>query len=118
PELDVWLTDAALTSDRAGTARVYLWLDDDETILGYFAVAPHAFRRDDLPSSVGRGSPTVIRGCLLARLALSESLHGRGMGGELLIHALPTMLDAMRIGGGRIIVVDAIDERAEAFYQH
>jgi hypothetical protein len=36
--LDSWLRDAAVTADRAGTARVYLWLGDDERIIGYYAV--------------------------------------------------------------------------------
>ena len=116
-DLDVWLREAGVTADRAGTARVYLWLDDDQ-VIGYFAILPHGIRRDDVPSSVGRGAPEVIPGFLLARLALSEHLHGHGHGGELLVGALDTMLSAIRLGGGRLIVVDAIDQRAHDFYVH
>ena len=116
-DLDVWLREAGVTADRAGTARVYVWLDDDQ-VIGYFGILPHVVRRDDLPSSVGRGAPEVIPGFLLARLALSEHLHGRGHGGELLVGALDTTLTAIRIGGGRVIVVDAIDQRAHDFYLH
>ena len=116
-DLDVWLREAGISADRAGTARVYLWLDDDRAI-GYFAILPHGVRRSDLPPSVGRGAPEVIPGFLLARLALSEHLHGRGHGGELLVGALDAMLTAIRIGGGRLIVVDAIDQRAHDFYVH
>jgi predicted GNAT family N-acyltransferase len=60
----------------------------------------------------------VIPGFLLARLALSDHLHGRGHGGELLVGALDTTLTAIRIGGGRLVVVDAIDQRAHDFYLH
>lgn len=116
-DLDVWLREAGVTADRAGTARVYVWLDDDQ-VIGYFGILPHAIRRDDLLSSVGRGAPEVIPGFLLARLALSEHLQGRGHGGELLVGALDTTLTAIRIGGGRMIVVDAIDQRAHDFYVH
>lgn len=117
-DLDSWLRDAAITADRAGTARVYLWIGDDERIIGYYAVIPHGIRREEVPSSVGRGAPDVIPGFLLARLALSEQLHGQHLGGDLLAEALITILKAIRIAGGRVIVVDAIDERARGFYEH
>lgn len=117
-DLDSWLRDASITADRAGTARVYLWLDDNERVIGYYAVVPHGIRREEVPSSVGRGAPDVIPGFLLARLALSEELHGQHLGGELLVEALTTILNAIRLAGGRVIVVDAIDDRARGFYEH
>ena len=117
-DLDTWLREAAETADRAGTARVYLWVDDADEVIGYFAIAPHNIRREELPTSVGRGAPDVIPGFLLARLALSEDLHGSGHGGELLAGAVEAALAAIRVGGGRVIVVDAIDDRARGFYEH
>lgn len=72
----------------------------------------------NVPSPAGRGSPDPIPGFLLARLALQRSQQGRGAGGELLVAALQTTLDAIRIGGGRVIVVDAIDDAAHGFYEH
>jgi GNAT superfamily N-acetyltransferase len=117
-DLDDWLRDAAKTADRAGTARVYMWLDDTHEVIGYFAILPHSIRRVGLPSATGRGGPDVIPGFLLARLAVSEHLQGRGRGGELLAGAIATTLAAIRMGGGRVIVVDAIDDRARGFYEH
>lgn len=116
-ELDLWLRNAASTADRAGTARVYVSLDGT-TVAGYFAILPHHVRRVDVPSRIGRGAPDTIPGFLLARLALAEDLHGGGRGGGLLALALEKILEAIAIGGGRLIVVDAIDEPAIAFYQH
>jgi GNAT superfamily N-acetyltransferase len=117
-DLDSWLRNAAITADRAGTARVYLWIGDDEQIIGYYAVVPHGIRREDVPSSVGRGAPDVIPGFLLARLAVSEQFQRQHLGGDLLAEALTTILHAIRIAGGRVIVVDALDERAHGFYEH
>lgn len=116
-DLDDWLRASAATADRAGTARVYLWLDEDE-VLGYFAIVPHTVRREDIPSAIGRGAPATIPGFLLARLAVSERIRGQGYGAELLATALATTLAAIRLGGGRVIVVDAIDENAVGFYQY
>ncbi len=116
-ELDSWLHQAALTADRAGTARVYLWLEPPGTV-GYFALLPHQVRRADIPPGIGRGAPDTIPGYLLARLAVAEDLQGDGRGGELLALAIEKILDAIAIGGGRLIVVDAIDHAAAGFYQH
>lgn len=117
-DLDDWLVGAALNSDRSGTARVYLWLGHSGEVIGYFAITPHTIRREGLPRSVARGSPDVIPGFLLARLAVAESAQGRGNGGRLLVEALRTTLEATRVGGGRVIVVDAIDDHAHTFYEH
>lgn len=116
-ELDLWLGHAALTADRAGTARVYLSLDAAR-VIGYFALLPHQLRRADIPSGIGRGAPDTIPGFLLARLAVAEDLHGGGRGSELLALALERILEAIIVGGGRLIVVDAIDEPASDFYRH
>lgn len=89
-----------------------------QQIAGYFAIVPHQVRRADIPSSVGHGGPTTIPGFLLARLAIRRDLQGEGRGGELLVLALERILEAIAIAGGRIIVVDALDDRAAAFYRH
>lgn len=55
-----------------------------------------------------------------ARLALDASLHGHGYGygAQVLLDALDEVVRAAEIGGGRLIVVDAIDDEAYAFYEH
>lgn len=80
--------------------------------------SPHQVRRADIPPAVGRGAPDTIPGFLLARLALADGLHGDGRGGELLALAIEKMIEAIVVGGGRLIVVDAIDETAAGFYRH
>jgi len=45
-------------------------------------------------------------------------VHGGGLGAELLVFALETMVDAARRAGGRIVVVDAIDDNATRCYEH
>lgn len=116
--LDLWLHHAALDADRSGTARVYVTLTDDHQIGGYFALLPHDVRRLDIPLGIGRGAPDLIPCYLLARLALAQHLHGSGRGSELLVIGLTKILEAIRVGGGRLIVVDAINPRAADFYRH
>jgi GNAT superfamily N-acetyltransferase len=116
PELDSWLRNAARSATLQGT-RTYVLADEANTVAGYFAIAPHVVRRVETPAKLGRGGPREIPSILLAKLALSENLQGTGLGSELLVRALGTIIDAARVAGGKLIVVDAIDTRAAAFYR-
>ncbi len=117
-ELDDWLIHSARNAVGQGTRTWVVVDDDDGAVAGYFAVAPHLVNRDEVPKSIGRGAPRRIPAVLLAKLALAESLHGQGLGTELLMVALETILHAARQAGGRLVVVDAIDDAARGFYEH
>ncbi len=117
PPLDEWLRRRARNAAGQGI-RTYVLIDEkSDAVDGYFALAPHLLARDEAPRSIGRGASARIPAILLAKLALDQRLHGRGLGAELLIHALTTIVAAARTAGGRIIVVDAIDDNAAAFYR-
>jgi GNAT superfamily N-acetyltransferase len=116
-ELDSWLRVHAHNATGQGT-RTYVVLDVHDSVAGYFAIAPHVLNRGDAPKRVGRGAPRQIPAILLAKLALKEGLQGHGLGAELLVQALNTIVNAARTAGGKLVVVDAIDEGAAAFYRH
>lgn len=117
PALDTWLKQHAHRATGQGT-RTYLLIDETTVaIAGYYALAPHLVEREQTPLNVSRGAPQRIPAILLAKLALREDLQGQGLGAELLVHALTTIIAAARSAGGRIIVVDALDERAASFYR-
>ena len=116
-ELDEWLRSHADTATGQGT-RTYVLLDGAGAVVGYFALAPHLIERDQAPRRLARGAPHQIPAILLAKLALHTSLHGQGLGAELLVQALDTVITAARRAGGRVVLVDAIDENAQQFYEH
>jgi len=72
----------------------------------------------DVPEPISHGSPATIPAVLLARLALRADLQGAGQGAVLLVDALHAVLDGILLIGGRLIVVDAIDDAAVGFYRH
>jgi GNAT superfamily N-acetyltransferase len=116
PELDEWLTRHARNAAGQGT-RTYLLLGEDRVLAGYFAIAPHLVEREELPRRIGRGAPRKVPAVLLAKLALHERFHVQGLGAELLVWALTTIVAAARAAGGKLIVVDAIDEATAGFYR-
>ena len=116
-DLDDWLVRSARAATGQGT-RTYVLVGPSASIAGYFAIAPHYLDREEAPRRIGRGAPSRIPAILLAKLAIAETLQGQGLGTELLLFALETVIDAARRAGGRIVVVDAIDPDAERFYEH
>jgi GNAT superfamily N-acetyltransferase len=117
-ELNEWLHKHAQHVAGQGTRTYAMVQEGIAAILGYFALAPHLVEREDVPKRIGRGAPHQIPAILLAKLALHQELHGSGLGGELLVRALRTVVTAARTAGGKLVVVDAIDNRAAAFYEH
>ncbi len=117
--LDKWLREFALRATKTETARVYVWTEHGDTaVKAYFALSPTEVIKDtDGLTRSQSGGVTRVPGYLIGRLALDRSLHGHGLGGELLFDAVSRAVGAAEVGGGRLIVVDAIDEDAQAFYQ-
>jgi GNAT superfamily N-acetyltransferase len=116
--LDAWLHHHARHAQSMRTARTFVWHAGDRMVVAYFSLAAHLVVRADLPPKLGRGAPDAIPAVLLARLALDQSLHGQGLGGELLVDALSRAVQASEVAAARLVVVDAIDESAAAFYEH
>lgn len=118
--LNNWLVEQARRADSSGVAHVYVWtLRGDPKVCAYFAICPtEIVRKDDgVPGSIA-GGYSRISGYLIARMAIDRALQGQGFGEQLLLDALGKVVAASVIGGGRLIVVDAIDDEAQAFYQH
>lgn len=118
PSLSDWLSGQAREAQARGTAATYVWSAAGAAeVVAYYAIVPHQVRREQVSPAMA-GGVTVIPGYLLARLALDLTLHGQGLGAELLHDALDRIVTAADTASGRLIVVDAIDNNAAAFYQH
>ena len=116
--LDDWLKQHARNAAGQGT-RTYVLVDNEnEAVVGYFAIAPHLLERETVPPQIGRGAPSQIPAILLAKLALDQSSQGTGLGRQLLVRALEKIVDVAKRAGGKLVVVDAIDDEAAEFYEH
>ncbi len=114
--LDTWLKASALRAEAQGTGRTSVWHRGDQAVVAYFTLVAHVVGRDRLSRTQGRSLPLHIPAILIAKLALHQDLHGRGLGAQLLLDALSRCVAAGSLVGTRFVVVDAIDEAAEAFY--
>lgn len=115
--LDTWLREQAVPATARRTARTWVWVDPDGAVIGYYALSAHKVAREEVPTSIGRCGPTEIPAVLLARLGLSESLRGHGLGEVLIADALARIVEATRTVAARLVVVDALHERVAEFYE-
>jgi GNAT superfamily N-acetyltransferase len=117
-ELNRWLIDHALASQKADLARTYLALAGT-AVAGYFSLTTGSVRRESAPSRYMRGMPRhPIPTILIARLAVDHRHQGQHLGERLLAEALRLAVVASDSAAARLVVVDAIDDQAAAFYRH
>ena len=87
-ELNRWLIDHALASQKADLARTYLALTDT-AVAGYFSLTTGSVRRESAPRRFARGMPRhPIPTILIARLAVDRRHQGQQLGSRLLAEAL------------------------------
>jgi GNAT superfamily N-acetyltransferase len=115
--LDRWLRQSAGRGQLQDTGRTFVWHTGDKEVIAYFTLTGHALHRDSLSKKQANSLPAEVPAILLAKLALDVSLHGQGLGGELLFDALTRCVRAGEIVASRFVVVDAIDEGAAWFYE-
>ena len=117
PSLDDWLRRTAPVAAAAGTAATWV-LCRGSIVVGYYALAMGSIERRRAPSRLSRSQPDPVPALLLARLAIDRHEQGTGLGADLLQDALIRAVVGARHYGARAVVVDAIDDRAAAFYRH
>ena len=108
----------ALQNQQAEASQTYVALAEEE-IIGYYTLVVGAVEYNDAPERLTKGlarHPVPIM--LLARLAVSTSWQGKGVGAGLLKDAMLRTLQAAEIAGIRAFAVHAKDDAAKAFYEH
>ena len=116
-ELNRWLADHALASQKADLARTYIALDG-AMIAGYVSLTTGSIRREAAPKRYARGMPRhPIPIILIARLAVERRHHGQRFGSRLLAEALRLAVIASDTAAARLVVVDATDDQAAGFYR-
>jgi GNAT superfamily N-acetyltransferase len=117
PALDNWLRQRALSNQQKSFSAVVVVCDGDR-VVGYYALAPTALTPSSLPRSARTGQPPNPLPCiLLGQIAVDVSWAGQGVGMGLLRHAYGRAISAARLVGGRVLLVNAVDDEAYAFWR-
>lgn len=116
-ELNRYLLRFAWANQQAGAAQTYVGLAGG-AIAGYYTLAVGQLTREEAPERLTKGlarHPVPIM--LLARLAVSITAQGQGIGKALLRDAMQRTLQAADIAGIRAFAVHAKDDDARRFYE-
>lgn len=114
--LTKWLVNRARKSHREGASRCFVVCDDQQNVVGYYALAAGAVSHELAPGSVKRNMPDPIPVAVLGRLAVHTDWAGKGVGRGLLKDAVQRTLHTAQQMGIRVLLCHAIDESAKAFY--
>jgi GNAT superfamily N-acetyltransferase len=114
--LDDWLRRRALKNESSGASRTYVVCAGPNRVVGYYAIATGAVAHSHASSKARRNMPDPIPVIVLGRLAVDEDFQGEGLGKGMLRDAILRTLQAADIAGIRAILVHAISEAAQQFY--
>lgn len=118
-DLNTFLARHARQSHDGGISKTYVAIDaaDLRTIFGFYSLSPAQIELDRVPREARpKGSRYPLGGFRLGRLAVSRSLQGQGLGGQLLVAAAARAIRASMEVGGTALLVDAKDEQTAAWY--
>ncbi|CAN7667554.1 GNAT family N-acetyltransferase [Pararhizobium sp. LjRoot235] len=117
PALDDWLANFARSNQARGFTRVVVAHEDD-TVVGYYGLAPSVIEPNAVPRKIRTGRPPDPIPCLLiGQLAVDRRYVGRGVGTALVKDAFLRCIAGADIVAGRAVVVRAIDKEAEAYWR-
>lgn len=114
--LDYWLKQRAMKNQLTGASRTFV-VGNDNRVLAYYALASSAVAAQVATGRLRRNMPDPIPVVVLGRLAIDQSIQGRGMGRALVRDACLRVMAAAEAIGIRGMVVHALSARAQAFYE-
>lgn len=114
--LDHWLKHRALKNQTTGASRTFVTCDD-RRVLAYYVLASSAVTIDAAAGHIRRNMPDPIPMVVLGRLAVDQSLQGKGVGRALVRDAGLRVIQAADTIGIRGMIVNALSAEAKAFYE-
>lgn len=114
--LDMWLKRRAMKNQTTGASRTFVACEGAR-VMAYYALASSAITADDASGHFRRNMPNPIPVVVLGRLAVDQSLHGKGLGRALVRDAGHRVMQAADTIGIRGMIVQALSTEARAFYE-
>ncbi len=119
-ELNEFLQRHARLNHERGGAKTYCAITDGDAhrVLGFYSLSPASLLYNRTPEVVKRGlarhDVPVFR---LGRLAVSQSVQGQGLGGQLLLAAGRRSLRVASQAGGVALMIDAKSPGVAGWYK-
>ncbi len=119
PTLNEYLHQFIGQDTRRSLTRSFVLTRKDELrVFGYYTLSAFSIERERFPVELIKKLPRYpIPAILLGRLAVDQLMQGQRLGAYLLIDALKRIAAASATIGVYAVVVEALHDRAAAFYR-
>jgi GNAT superfamily N-acetyltransferase len=119
--LDRYLRTQAGQDVRRKANGVFVLVEPESPndVLGYYTLCATGLTQGDIPAGARKHIPRypLVAATLVGRLAVSQARQGERLGAMLLADAVRRAYASASTVGSSMLVVDAINERAAAFYE-
>ena len=115
-ELAKWLVNRARKNRRDDASKCFMVCDDQQNVIGYYALAAGSVSHEIAPDSIKRNMPDLAPVAVLGRLAVHANWTKQGIGRGLLKDAIQRTLRLAEQMGIRALLCHASDEEAKSFY--
>lgn len=124
PALDAYLHKQATQDVTRHVAALFvITQNDDSHVLGYYTLSAFTITVHDMAHPLAQpiirkiSRYPLLPATLIGRLAVDSRMQGQRLGEKLLVDALQRVIHISTQIATLAVVVDAIDERAVAFYE-
>ena len=95
----------------AGNVRLFVMVNPDGNLVGFYAINAHAVDYRDLPSRFARSRPGhgSIPAAFVAMIGRDQRYSGQGFGSDLLVDALRRITQAADVIGLAVVLLDVLD---------
>ena len=118
--VDDWFHARAGQDEKRNVVRVFVTVDDQHRIVGFYSLSSSTLAMTDLPREYAKRLPRYDRipAALIGRLVRDESARGEGLGDLLLADAVRRIIGASHWLAVFAIVGEARNEEAAAIYRN
>jgi GNAT superfamily N-acetyltransferase len=103
---------------KRGVTVGYVLASADGRIAGYVTLSSGELPIGVIPGERGFPMKLPLPTTLIGRLAVDRKFQGRGLGGDLFVHALRVAVRTAEHVASAVVEVDALDNRARRFCEH
>lgn len=110
-QVDNYFQKTANKLAKADNVRLYVMIDRDGTVIGFYALNAHAVQFTDLPVKFARTRPSHgnIPAAYVSMIGRDQKFSGGGFGGDLLVDALRRIAVAADAIGVAVVMLDVLD---------
>ncbi|MFB2768514.1 GNAT family N-acetyltransferase [Pelatocladus sp. BLCC-F211] len=117
-DLNDYLKKYALINDRNGVAKIFVAVSkESQVIVGYYTSSASTISTQAIPDELRGNFPKETPALLIGRIAVEQSMQGRGIGKRLLRHAFEYAIEISQKTGVYAIRIDAKNEQIKEYYK-